>query len=160
MKSGLIRHLVYSIDAGNGVIYGPRGFPVGSRNNGGYIRVDGASHGLGSLNGHRLIWEAVNGPIPAGFEINHKNGIKTDNRITNLELVTHQENMRHAYRIGLKSNRGDKHPSRKLCSTQVREIRQLLKVGSDCRDLARQFGVTRETIYHIRARKTWSHLGD
>ena len=42
---------------------------------------------------HRFVWEAIKGPIPEDFEINHKNRIKTDNRIKNLELVTHQQNI-------------------------------------------------------------------
>ena len=45
---------------------------------------------------HRLIWEAFNGPIPEGLEINHINGIKHDNRLCNLELVTKSENLKHA----------------------------------------------------------------
>lgn len=45
---------------------------------------------------HRLVWEAFNGEIPKNLEINHKNGIKHDNRLENLELVTKSENIRHA----------------------------------------------------------------
>ena len=42
---------------------------------------------------HRLVWEAFYGPIPEGYEINHINEVKTDNRLENLSLVTHKENI-------------------------------------------------------------------
>ncbi len=45
---------------------------------------------------HRAMWEAFVGPIPDRMEINHKNLDRSDNRIENLELVTHQENIQHA----------------------------------------------------------------
>ena len=42
---------------------------------------------------HRLVWETFNGPVPEGYEIDHINGIKTDNRLENLRCVTHELNM-------------------------------------------------------------------
>lgn len=48
---------------------------------------------------HRLVWEAFNGPIPEGLEINHKNRNRADNRLENLELLTHLENMRYSARL-------------------------------------------------------------
>lgn len=45
---------------------------------------------------HRAVWEAFNGPIPKGLEVNHKNLNRADNRLENLELVTHQQNCQHA----------------------------------------------------------------
>jgi hypothetical protein len=41
---------------------------------------------------HRVIWEMHNGPIPEGYEIDHMNGIRSDNRIENLRLVTRSIN--------------------------------------------------------------------
>jgi len=45
---------------------------------------------------HRALWEAFVGPIPDKMEINHKNLNRADNRLENLELVTHRENIQHA----------------------------------------------------------------
>lgn len=49
---------------------------------------------------HRIVWIAENGRIPDGMQIDHKNGIKTDNRIENLDLVDNAENMRRAKDMG------------------------------------------------------------
>lgn len=43
---------------------------------------------------HRAIWETFNGPITGGLEIDHDNTDRTDNRLSNLKLVTHKMNMR------------------------------------------------------------------
>jgi hypothetical protein len=48
---------------------------------------------------HRAVWEAFNGPIPGRLEVNHKNLDRADNRLENLELLTHQENVQHAHNI-------------------------------------------------------------
>ena len=42
---------------------------------------------------HRIIWEMNNGPVPNGFEIDHANGIPNDNRLCNLRIATHTQNM-------------------------------------------------------------------
>ncbi len=60
------------------------------RYKGGYKRRDG--YIILSINNkkileHRYIWEKHYGKIPKGYEIHHKNGIKHDNRISNLEII-------------------------------------------------------------------------
>ena len=42
---------------------------------------------------HRFVYEVFRGPIPRRFEIDHINGIKTDNRLKNLQLLTHKQNV-------------------------------------------------------------------
>lgn len=43
---------------------------------------------------HRLIWIYVNGQIPDGLQVDHINGVRSDNRLANLRLVTNAENCR------------------------------------------------------------------
>ena len=50
---------------------------------------------------HRVVWEAVTGaPIPKGYEINHISEVKTSNMISNLELMSHKQNVN--YGTGIK----------------------------------------------------------
>lgn len=67
------------------------GTVAGCINGNGYreISIDGKKP-----KAHRLIWAYVNGDIPAGMQIDHINGIRDDNRLENLRLVTNAENRR------------------------------------------------------------------
>lgn len=68
---------------------------VGSHKGFGYmhLKVNGVNK-----TSHRAMWEHVNGPVPDGYEIDHINGIRNDNRIVNLRLVSHKENMENRQR--------------------------------------------------------------
>lgn len=46
---------------------------------------------------HRFVWEKESGPIPDGHHVHHRNGDKTDNRIDNLELLSHGEHSSRHY---------------------------------------------------------------
>jgi hypothetical protein len=50
---------------------------------------------------HRVVFESFNHKIPLKMVVNHKNGIKNDNRVDNLECVSQSENIIHAYKNGL-----------------------------------------------------------
>jgi len=102
------------------------------------------------VNASRLVWQHFHGDIPAGMCINHKNGVKDDNRPSNLELVTYSENLRHAYATRLKHQGGETTPGAKLLDVEVKEIRQLYASRRyRLKDLAARFGVTMQTVSKI-----------
>ena len=56
---------------------------------------------------HRVVWEEANGPIPEGMVVHHRNGDRYDNRLENLELLSHQAHSAH---------HNQKHPLTKVCA--------------------------------------------
>ena len=99
---------------------------------------------------HRLVWQHLHGDIPEGFEINHDNGLKDDNRPDNLLCGTGGENVEHAHRGGLIDQHGEKNPSSKLTDRQVAQIRLAYDRGGwTMAQLATRFGVAFQTISKI-----------
>ena len=67
----------------------------GNKTNRGYLNVCVRKHGQSGVKGcqvHRFVWECFNGVIPEGKVIDHINNNKEDDRLCNLQLVTHQQN--------------------------------------------------------------------
>lgn len=108
---------------------------------------------------HRLVAQAFI-PNPEKKEtVNHKNGIKTDNRVDNLEWMTNTENMRHAHATGLKvGTKGSRHGMSKLTEADIPKIRILLNEGKTLEHIAKLFGVSNCPIYNIRKGKSWQHV--
>lgn len=108
---------------------------------------------------HRIVAHVFLGECPPDMQVNHKNGIKTDNRISNLEYVTASENTRHSFEVlGKQVNAGEKHGNSKLTSANVIEIRARLKRGAKLKELSIEFGVWEGTISAIKHRRLWKHL--
>lgn len=87
---------------------------------------------------HRLVYRAYIGEIPYGLEINHIDGNKSNNHYSNLEAVTHQQNMFKAVEIGIVK-------SGELCKSS----RPVLQIDVMTREVIATYGsiriATRET---------------
>ena len=108
---------------------------------------------------HRAVLETFN-PVPnmEDLQVNHIDGNKRNNLLSNLEWVSREENMQHAMKKGLfnPQNRiGEKHPMCKISTAQVQEIRDKIKSGKFTqRQLAKKYGVSECTISRIKSQKT------
>lgn len=92
-------------------------------------------------------------------QVNHKNGIRYDNRLDNLEWCNHSENTIHSFRVlGRKSAdiSREKNPKSKLNENKISIIRQAYNKGYlNQPELANIFGVTQATISGIVLNKSW-----
>lgn len=89
---------------------------------------------------HRLVAETFMMPQPPGTEINHKDGNKANNSVSNLEWVTRKENIRHAFSTGLNKVK------KKLTEREIDSALRLLECGESQGAVAARFGVHQSTI--------------
>ena len=115
---------------------------------------------------HRLVALAhIGQPPQPRMDVNHKNGIKTDNRLENLEWSTRADNLRHAREVlgrqmGLSKGKlaGVRNPNCKLSESDVVQIRKMAREGITLAAMAKLFPVAAETIGRVVAGKTWAHV--
>lgn len=105
---------------------------------------------------HRLLAEAVI-PNPHNLpEVNHKDGNKLNNSISNLEWCDKLHNMRHAFKTGLmKQCIGENKPQSKLNEKAVVDI---FNSKESCRKLAKKYGVCYSLISGVRRGSVWNHV--
>lgn len=112
-------------------------------NNMGYLRVTlSKDNKTKRFLVHKLVYESFIGEIPENMTINHKNLVKKDNNLNNLELISQQENNQ------LKSNI-------KLDKSKVLAIRKS-KLSSN--SLAQIYNVHQRTIERVRNKDRWANI--
>lgn len=104
---------------------------------------------------HRLIAEAYLLNPDEKKTVNHKNGIRNDNCLWNLEYMTHSENSKHGFSHNGRNTKGDRSPSAKLHSSMLPGIRKRLDKGETALSIAKDFGVSRWCIYNIKYKRAW-----
>lgn len=89
---------------------------------------------------HQLVLLAFVGECPDGMEVNHINGLKSDNRLSNLEYTTHSDNLRHAYISGL---------TQKWSKDTAGQVLNLYAMGWQCRKIGEYLGITKQRVSQI-----------
>ncbi len=129
-------------------------------------RYNGYQHIVLSKNGvkkhqyiHRLVGQAFL-LVPTdkqANEINHKNGVRTDNKVKIFEWVTRQGNVDNAIARGT-AVRGERVGGSKLTEEKVKEIRRACTRGEDYGELSARYGISKASITLIKQRKNWKHV--
>ena len=103
---------------------------------------------------HRLVLSAFVGPRGSEWHGAHNNGDSLDNRLENLRWATAAENNADKRRHGTRQN-GERVGTAKLTQVDVDKIRAARGTGASTADLAREFGVHRNTIWHVVSGRNW-----
>ena len=108
---------------------------------------------------HRLVCLAFTPNPEDKQQVNHIDGVKTNNVVTNLEWNTSSENQQHCVDNGLRViGKGELSSAPKLKEVEVVEIKKLLNRGVKQRDIAKMYDVHFATISAIYRGKSWSHV--
>jgi hypothetical protein len=119
------------------------------RERNGYMRVQLGSRGP-KISVHRAVLLAFMGADPVRRNGNHKNGVRDDNRLDNLEWMTTSENTLHKLHV-LKR----RHPRAKLTQADVDSIRLKIQSGTKRLNLALRYNVSLSTIHAIASCQNW-----
>lgn len=128
---------------------------------GGYFKVGvSMDKKLKSYPVHRLVAFAFIDNPENKATVNHKNGIKTDNNVNNLEWMTFLENVKHCHENNLQTPfKGEEIGNSKLKEWQVLEIRSKYKpFETSLNQLAKEYNVSKRNILDIVKRRIWKHL--
>ena len=110
---------------------------------------------------HRLVAKEFIENIDNKPDINHINGIKTNNSVGNLEWVNQSENQNHAYKIGLqKIQFGEKTSQAKLNVEQIIQIKKLRKETKlTLKQIAEKLSIENyRNLENILSGKSWKHI--
>jgi len=122
-----------------------------------FLRKDGSTH---TKYVHRLVAKTFLSNSENKREINHLDGNKLKNWVSNLEWCTSSENSKHALNLGLlDSVVGKNQHSSKFKEKDILKIRSLYAKGNETYEsLAEKFGTSFGHIGQIVTRKRWKHI--
>jgi len=115
------------------------------------------------LNLHKPIFHKVHRIVALYFidnlenkpQVNHKNGIKSDNNVENLEWCNALENQQHARKTGLIKQSGELSVNAKLKKTDAEEIRLMKKNGATLKNICYKFKISKACASYVVNYKTY-----
>jgi hypothetical protein len=91
--------------------------------------------------------------------INHKNAIKTDNRVENLEWATYQDQADHVKSMNLRGTQlGEDTSNCKYSEDTIRKVCRLIEDGYRNCDIVRELKVQTKLPSDIRRGRSWTHI--
>lgn len=146
----------------DGKIYRANGARAERNPGNGYLQVRFMENKVrGYACSHRIVYRRFHGDIPPGLTINHKNGVKNDNRPENLELATYSGQVKHAKLVlgrRYKIQDGESNDMAKLTAGAIREIRRRRAAGESLKSIGKAFGTTDRNISKIALGHRWQSI--
>lgn len=108
---------------------------------------------------HRFVAKYFVEGYDEGYEVNHLDGDKSNNRYDNLEWCSKADNIQHAFDTGLIPKMlGSSNPATKLTEEKVLEIDKLISEGVLQKDIAKLYNVCIKTVSNIKLRRNWKKV--
>lgn len=164
-NKGNLRSLTRKIERSNGVIMTVCGQNLKpTQRKDGYVHVAlsvGVKGKRYTPKIHRLVAESFLPKIEGHNEVNHKNGIKHDNRVENLEWSTRSKNVKHAFATNLRSHKGKNHPSYKRGGAIRDKAKEMWASGNYSQEkISKKLGMSQKWVSLIVNNKLWKSLDE
>ena len=130
---------------------------ISSCNNGnGYLQVKLSKNGKRkAFYVHRLVCDAFLGNLDSNLEVNHIDCDKSNNKLDNLEIISHKENMIHAYNNNLLYP----HFNFKINETIAKEIKKLYMIDNLKQyEICKKLQLSKSIVQGVCSGKTWKHV--
>lgn len=101
---------------------------------------------------HRFIWECFNGEIPDGYDIDHINRCRTDNRIENLQCVTMAENRKKGYQCRIDKDWGS-YAHKRIKAIKAIQEDGTIKYFKNKSQCAKYYNISPAMVYLIVEKK-------
>ena len=106
---------------------------------------------------HRMVAENFLEPVEGDVEVNHIDGDKLNNKVSNLEWISHSDNLTH-FHANNNSNSGERNNLSVLKDKDIANIREMSSNGVSSKEISLLYKVDYKTIWRIVTHQTWKYV--